>query len=296
MVFIEINIISFGIMNINNCPSPWDIRYFQEVAFTQNVSRAAERLGVGQPALSLSIKRLEDTFGVKLFYRRHRGLVLTEAGQRLLRESNLLLSNWESLIKKTSRAHEELVGRFSIGCHPSVGSYMLGEFYKKIYGQYPGIDIELVHGLSRVICEGVISGDVDFGMVVNPIKHSDLIIHKMAQDEVCFWQKPNALPDVLICNPQLTQTQSLLKKIKSQKQFKKMIFSDNLEFIASMAKAGAGTAILPSRVARAFSDELEVNKKLPIYRDEIAFIYRCDLIKTASSKAIIEVAKSLRSI
>ena len=55
-------------MNFNIYPTSWDLRYFQEIAHTGNLSRAAERLGVGQPTLSLSLKRLENNLGAKLFF------------------------------------------------------------------------------------------------------------------------------------------------------------------------------------------------------------------------------------
>src|SRR4051812_16723730 len=99
-------------MNINTYPNPWDLRYFQEIARTGNLSRASERLGVGQPALSLSLKRLEEDLGEILFLRRSRGLILTSAGQRLLRESNKLLAAWESVVAETKKSETEMVGRF----------------------------------------------------------------------------------------------------------------------------------------------------------------------------------------
>lgn len=119
-------------MNFNIYPDPWDLRYFQEIARTLNLSRAAERLGVGQPALSLAVKRLEDSLEAQLFLRRNRGLVLTSAGQRLLRESNLLLSAWESLVAETKKSEVELTGRYTLGCHPSVAIYSLKNILRNL--------------------------------------------------------------------------------------------------------------------------------------------------------------------
>ena len=218
MVFIEIDSNRIAIMNINIYPHPWDLRYFQEIALTLNLSRASERLGIGQPALSLALKRLEDALQVKLFLRRNRGLILTSAGQRLLREANRLLSDWEAVVSETRKSETELVGRYTLGCHPSVAIYCLKDVLRELYGSYPGIEIKLSHDLSRIICEGVISGSLDFGIVVNPIKHPDLVIHKLASDEVSFWRASNGLKDVLIYNPELTQSQSLLKKNQKENE------------------------------------------------------------------------------
>ncbi len=283
-----------AIMKINTYPNPWDIEYFQEIANTLNLSRASERLGIGQPALSLSLKRLEENLGVKLFYRRNKGLSLTPAGLRLLKESNALLANWQALVAETKKSETELIGRYSLGAHPSVALYALQNVIKDIYSEYPSIELQLVHALSREITEKVISGEVDFGIVVNPFRHSDLIIHKIAMDEVCFWKKKNCLSDVLVCNPNLTQTQSLLNKIKDKGIFSRTITSDSLEVIASLISSGAGVGILPSRVANVFSDNLEKVSSLTSFQDEIAFIYRSDMIKTQSTKVLIDKFKKLK--
>lgn len=290
---IEIDSIRIAIMNINTCPDPWDLRYFQDIAHTGNLSRSAERLGVGQPALSLALKRLEDVLQVKLFLRRSRGLLLTTSGQRLLRESNQLLASWQAVVSETKRSHTELVGRFTMGCHPSVAIYALKSVIRDIYSNYPRIEIDLVHNSSRIVCEGVISGRIDFGIVVNPIRHSDLIIHKLAADEVGFWGVSGGLDNVLIYNPDMLQAQAILKKLKQKENYERTIYSENLEVIAMLAGSGAGIAILPTRVVRAMAPSLRRLEKYPHYTDEVTFVYRADLPKTASTKCILDFLKSI---
>ncbi|MGE3973936.1 MAG: LysR family transcriptional regulator [Bdellovibrionales bacterium] len=281
-------------MNFNIYPNPWDLRYFQEIASTGNLSRASERLGVGQPALSLALKRLEEGLEVELFLRRNRGLTLTSAGQRLLRESNKLQAAWESVVGETKKSETELVGRYTLGCHPSVAIYALKDVIRDLYASYSGIEVQLIHALSRVVCEGVISGTLDFGIVVNPIKHPDLVIHKLATDEVCFWKTHKGHEDVLIYNPALSQSQALIQKIKKKEPFKRTICSDNLEVIASLASNGAGVAILPTRVAKAIASNLKQVEGYPTYYDEVTFLYRADLPKTSSSKCVVNYFKVLK--
>lgn len=280
-------------MIINTYPHPTDLRYFQEVAYTLNLSRAAERLGVGQPALSLSLKRLEEVLGQTLFYRRSKGLSLTPAGVRLQKECNKLLADWESLIAQTKKSETDMVGRYSLGCHQSVALYTLPGVLKEIYSTHEGLELQLQHDLSRIVCERVISGDLDFGYVVNPVKHPDLIIHKLATDEVGFWKSKNGVADVLICDPALRQTQDLLLKSK-KKPFSRTIGSGSLEVIAALAAQGAGTAILPGRVVKALAPQLVLVEGMPSYKDEITFVYRSDLIKTASSRYLLEKFKGIK--
>jgi len=279
-------------MKTNTFPSPWDLRYFQEVARTENLSRAAERLGVAQPTLSLSLKRLEKMLHSQLFHRRSNGLKLTSAGQRLLNECNRLLADWENVVAEARKSQSELGGRFSLGCHPSVALYTLDPLLFDIYSRYPKIEIQLVHGLSRVICERVISGETDFGIVVNPVRHPNLVLHKLATDEVCFWRAPKALDDVLLYDPQLIQSQSILRAMK-KKPFLRSLTSDNLEVLTMMTRSGLGIGILPTRVAHTLAPELKKVPDFPSYNDEISFIYRSDIQKTASVKALIERFKKL---
>ena len=109
-------------------PSPSELQYFVEVANTLNISRASERLGVSQPTLSMAIKRMEDTFGVPLFHRSKQGVRLTSAGQRLVIQARHLINEWEKVRTETLKDEDLIRGRFSLGCHPSVGLYSLNHF------------------------------------------------------------------------------------------------------------------------------------------------------------------------
>jgi DNA-binding transcriptional LysR family regulator len=280
-------------MKTHSYPNPWDLAYFQELASTENLSRAAERLNVSQPALSLSLKRLEDQLQTTLFIRRHRGLSLTPAGRHLLKECNHLLAAWSAVVSEARKSQEEVRGRYTLGCHPSVGIYSLSPLLREIYEDHAEIEIHLRHDLSRVICEQVISGAIDFGIVVNPVAHPDLVLHKLAKDEVCFWHKAGTLSDVVIYNPDLVQAQTLIKKSKGLR-FRRSIFSESLEVIASLAAVGTGVAILPSRIVQKMAPELKRMPETPSFSDEIVFVYRADLPRTAGAKAVMGRLKKLK--
>lgn len=272
----------------NTLPSPWDLHYFREIALTQNLSRASERLAVSQPALSLALKRLEEQLDTKLFARKRDGLELTAPGRILLQQSQALLENWKKMTVDIAKTQNEISGRFRLGCHASVAMYALKNVVPAIYRKFEGVELQLTHGLSRVVTEQVISGNLEFGLVINPIQHPDLVIHKLLKDEVGFWKSSHGSDDVLIYDPALVQSQNLLKKVK--KTFRRTIVSDNLEVIAMLAKTGVGTAILPGRVAG--HHDLKRVKVNFNFEDTLAFIYRGDLLKTAAIRALIEELKT----
>lgn len=283
-------------------PNFSDITYFMEVAETLNVSRAAERLGITQPSLSSAIKRLEHSIGTELLIRNRTGVQLTKAGKELAAKGRLLILNWEQLRSEVSKRKNAICGEYVIGCHPSVGLYTLPHFLAELMQAHPDLEINLTHDLSRKITEGVISFEIDFGIVVNPFRHSDLVIKELCTDEVQFWTAKHSSPTqdiksdqaILICDHELTQAQSLIADLQKEKiKFRRIIHSGNLEIIANLTAAGVGIGILPKRVAtRITSYGLKpASPKMPVFKDKICLIYRADMQRTQAAQIIIKAIR-----
>ena len=281
-------------------PSFMDIYYFLVVAQATSISRAAEQLGITQPSLSAAIKRLEDALGVLLLVREHSGVQLTRAGRELQRQGETLVTHWQQLKATLSKREQEPGGQYVLGCHPSVALYSLAHFLPQLLQQYPLLEVKLVHDLSRKITAEVISFRIDLGLVVNPVQHPDLVIRELCRDEVTFWRarKPSptqvldAKQGVLICDPELKQTQDLLQKLYKKHRMAggRIVQSSNLEVITDLTAAGAGIGILPSRVAAARKLQ-RLGKNLPAYQDRICLIYRADCQKNKGSKTIIDIIR-----
>jgi DNA-binding transcriptional LysR family regulator len=266
-----------------------DFKYFVEAANALNLSRAAERLGITQPSLSLAIQRIENEMGVKIFHRNKKGVTLSPQGLLLLTESRLILQNWEGIKGKIRKSGSEVTGYVNIGCHPSVALYTLPGLLPDILQKYKNLEIKLTHDLSRKICEQVIRSQIDIGIVVNPIKHPDLVIENLCFDEVTFWESKNSKNrDVLICEPDLGQTKVLLSKLKKLGvEIKRQIYSSNLEVITELTRAGSGIGILPTRVAHNLHKDLVKIKNTPKVIDEISVVYRSENRGIASVKEIV---------
>ncbi|MBP9778220.1 MAG: LysR family transcriptional regulator [Rickettsiaceae bacterium] len=282
--------------------SPNDIGYFIEVAQTLNLTRAAERLGIAQPSLTLAIQRLEKSLGVKILSRAKTGVALTKAGEQLLIYAKNLIQSWDDLKYKAIAAETEVQGTFTLGMHSSVALYSSGKFLPALIQKHPKLTIKLKHDLSRKICEQIISAQIDIGIVINPIKHPDLIITKLCTDVVTVWNnlKPNDYTQnitngnaVLLCDPELAQSQNILKQIKASSiKFDRIISSNNLELIAELIIKGAGIGILPSRVANFISKtKLEKINKAPTYVDEVCLVQRFETKNIKSLQVIKEQVK-----
>lgn len=278
-----------------------DLYYFTEICNTLNFSRASERIGISQPSLSIAIKRLENIIGTRLFNRNKNGVQMTHAGRRLLSHAKALLQMWETVKSESLASHNEIQGNFSLGVHPSVALHSLSQFLPKILVQHPKLDVQLKHDLSRKILEGIINLSIDLGIVVNPIRHPDLIIQKLYDDKVTFWHAKKhhsieslSLKDsILIGDPDLMQTQWLLKSLNRQRlKFNRFITSNNLEVIANLTANHAGIGILPTKVALYHhAGMLHAIPKAPVYNDEICLVYRHENRDIKGLQVIINAIK-----
>ncbi|MCV2883310.1 LysR family transcriptional regulator [Aestuariibacter sp. AA17] len=264
-----------------------DLKYFLEVANTRNLSRAAERQGITQPSISAAMKRLESSLNTTILLRNSNGVQLTKAGETLRLQCQKFLSDWENIKLQVNRADTELMGSFTLGCHPSVALYTLPKLLPHLRETLPHISFNFKHDLSRKITEQIVSFELDFGLVINPTRHPDLVIRPILKDRVCLWRSKHTKTDkaergesqnrqTLIYDPNLKQSQEIIRQLKSHSFH--FMHSNNLEVIAALIESGEGIGILPSRVAQCYSDTLvEVTDchYQPI-RDELCLVYRAD--------------------
>src|SRR5215212_6336644 len=91
------------------------LRYFIAVAEERHITRTAERLGMQQPPLSQQIKAMERELDVQLFFRKPRGVELTEAGRALLEDARAMLAQLDRALSRARRTARGEQGRICIG-------------------------------------------------------------------------------------------------------------------------------------------------------------------------------------
>jgi LysR family transcriptional regulator, cell division regulator len=281
-------------------PSAEDLRFFLEAADKSNFSRAAESLGIAQPSLSLAVARVERSIGEDLFIRSKKGVCLTPAGKQLYAQAKYLVEVWEGVRSNAKSSMTEVQGNYVIGCHASVGCYALPDFLSDLLERFPKLNVNLVHDLSRRITEGVVASRVDVGIVVNPIRHPDLIVTRLGSDDVTFWcsaSSPGRIEQLgrqdLIVHPELAQTASLLLQLRKLKlEPKRIVTTSSLEVIARVVASGTLVGILPSRVAATQGELLQRVRGAPIFRDTICLVRHSSSRKVAAVQAIASAVQS----
>ena len=267
-----------------------DVKYFITVSETLNITRASEIIGISQPALSYAIKRLENELGGQLLIRLKNGIQLTKLGEEFKVRSRRLLYEWEQAKNLANPETGLIEGSYTFAIHPSVALYALEFFIEKLQSEFPGLDFKFTHGLSREMTEKVISWEADFGIVVNPVQHPDLVIKRLYNDEVTIFYTKDT-QDKLIYDENLAQSQYILKKLGKKKNFSGELNSGNLELVAKLTALGLGHGLLPATIASQYSNLKRLGGS-PIFKDEICLVYRPEKHNNQISKKIIQIIRS----
>lgn len=139
------------------------LRAFVHAAREGSVSRAAERLHLTQPAVSLQLKRLAEETGLQLFTRTPHGLALTADGAALLPQAERVLSAVGDLQQAARNLQGTVRGALRIGTILDPEFTRLGVFLRELVESAPQIETELRHGMSGTVLAQVLRGELDVG-------------------------------------------------------------------------------------------------------------------------------------
>lgn len=268
-----------------------DIENFIATSGCKSIVEAARLLEIGQPSLSESIKRLEQDCGSILFYRSRSGIQLTPVGRTFRSRAQKATDALNELEASEENGPTNWTSQISIGCHPTVAQYTVPKALAYLKKHSPEYKISLRHDLSRIIQSEVQRGLIDVGVVINPAEVPDLIIRSLGTDTFSVWSSSARASelDTIICNPDLFQTQSILKKWKAKPA--KIISTDSLDLICRLVSENIGFGILPERAVGLSKLELRQMKLLPTFEDKICLIYRPEFGKSMQGKTVIEALK-----
>jgi DNA-binding transcriptional LysR family regulator len=147
---------------------------FVTVAREGNLTRAAERLFVTQPALSLQIKKLQEGLELILLERTPRGMRLTEAGQRLLPVAERALGGFAEFRAAAAGLKGTVSGRLRLGTIVDPEFLRLGAFLSALAERHPTLSFELTHGMSGSVTRLVEQGELDVAYTLGPPGFPDL--------------------------------------------------------------------------------------------------------------------------
>jgi LysR family nitrogen assimilation transcriptional regulator len=158
------------------------LQHFSRIAEIGNLTRAASVLGLTQAALSRQVAQLEAELGTELFRRNGRGLVLTDAGQRLLNHVPMVLRQIALAERAVRGTAEPARGTLVLGLPPSLARTVVVPLIDAFREQLPEVTLRTVDGLSAKLVELVGTGNLDCSVVYNQ-PPSDLAELRLLADE-----------------------------------------------------------------------------------------------------------------
>ena len=145
------------------------LRYFLAVADEGNITRAAERLHVSQPALSTQLAALEDELGHKLLERSARGITLTEKGIALRQRADDLVDLAERVEAEIKASDtDEIVGTLSIGAGETPAFRFVARAAEGLHRTNPKLCFSVSSGNGEDIVAHLREGTFDLGVLIGP--------------------------------------------------------------------------------------------------------------------------------
>lgn len=166
------------------------IEAFVEVVQRGTVSRAAEALGVTQPALTARLHALESELGQVLFARSGRGVRLTDAGRVFLPHAERALVAITDGRMAVSDLASGRAGKLVIGATGSVSSYVLPKVLKRFRDEHPRVELTVRTGHSEQVLELVLAESVELA-IVRQLRHDDVDVIPLYDDELTLVTHPS---------------------------------------------------------------------------------------------------------
>lgn len=165
------------------------LRVFLTVAGEKSFSRAAEKLLRTQPAISLSIQRLETELGEKLIDRSAKDLLLTDAGKIVLEYARRFENLQGDMENALAELRDKSAGRLTIGANESSTLYLL-DHIERYRRRYPKIKVQIRRSLSSKIPSDLLDGDLELGILTFDPEDERLVSKVIFTDHLAFITSP----------------------------------------------------------------------------------------------------------
>ena len=282
-----------------------DLKYIVEVAREKNFARASEKVFVSQPALSMQIKKLEETLGVEIFERDKQNFLITPVGAEIIKKAEIILQESEEIKMIAKNSKDPHKGEIRIGAFPTVASYFLPNFVKNIHKKFPHLKIFLIEAKSDELITKLKSGELDLCLLAMPIADDNLIGEKIFSEKFLLAtpkghpfskkskiqikelkkQELMLLEDGHCMRDQALEICSMVKAFENQ-DFR----ATSLETLRQMVANGTGITLIPEIAVRS-DDKIAYVKIFNAPFRTIGIYYRKSSVQKNLIKEIIKLAK-----
>lgn len=270
-------------------PSIQQLRVFVAVAHSRSLAEASERVHLSQPAISIALRKLEESVGGALFARTTRQLALTPEGEAFLPVAVRLLNDWNEAFEDLNDQFSKQRGKVTVAALPTLAAGLFPRVVKVFHEAYPRINLSLHDVLADQINQMVREGRADFGLSVPPSDADDLTFEPVLEDSyvaVCpighpllsqssvAWSQLATYPFIGI--NRLSSSRQDIDRIMESVGGRLDILCDarQIATVGRMVAAGLGISVLPSLSFRQISTDGIEHRPLiePTIRRELGIV------------------------
>lgn len=249
------------------------LKLIKTIAKTENLTTAAQKLFITQPALSRQLIDIEKRLGVSLFLRTKKRMILTKEGNSLLQTANSVLEELERAELEISKIVKGETGRLRIGVECMFCFEWLPRVMEAFQVRYPKIDLSI--GRTQILQEDLNTSASDLVITALPLESADMDCHPLFEDEVAVVMSPD---HPLRAKPYLrpkdfSHIKMISQMAKSQDPFyqfvlvkegielKAFMWVEQVEAIVELVRAGLGVSFLPKWSVRSLLDSGKLHAK-----------------------------------
>ncbi len=233
------------------------LRIFSTIAEMKNFTDVAVHLGITQSAVSHALSSLEKELGLPLINRDRRGIVPTDAGERILGHAREILVRSDRIQEVVAGLSGLRIGKVRVGTLQSAAIRLLPGVISTLRQKYPCLEVSLFEGTDQEIQDWLVSDTVDVGVMTAPCDHLESIplledrFFALFPEAHPLGDRPSLCFDDLKSEPFIRSTgtcgtlviSDLLQRDHGKD--KKVVEPHNISTVAAMLRAGVGCAILP---------------------------------------------------
>lgn len=163
-------------------PTLRQLRYLIALSETAHFGKAAARLGISQPSLSLQIGNLEEILGLKLVERGRGPVTLTPAGREVLSRARRVRDEVQSIVDLAATMGTGLRGTLRLGTTPTIGPYLLPRVVERLHADYPELRLYVRESAPKPLRDALLAGEHDLILTQLPEPGSDLVQHRLFRE------------------------------------------------------------------------------------------------------------------
>ncbi|OAT22612.1 LysR substrate-binding domain-containing protein [Proteus myxofaciens] len=236
------------------------LRYFVEVVQLNGFSKAADALFITQPAISRSIKALEEELNVELLVREVNGVQLTDDGAILFEHAKIIISQFNSMNKALQDKSGNLTGVLNVGLPPVIASTYFADIIMAFSSQHPQVELKIQELGTKQMEEAMTEGAVETAAVMLPFNNKNFDLTLFAEDRLMLLiskDDPLAIEKEISFNLLVNKAfiffsedfriNDLVRSACRIYNSEPIIAgrSNHLDLIIAMVKAGVGITLLP---------------------------------------------------